>query len=283
MNQSFDFDRWRLLVAKHWYENRKKYLLSLLAVAALLMIWFVFVLFANPYEPLPIGAQFGTYYVGLFLVGCIYASMLFSDLASRPRGIDYLSVPASHLEKLLCALFYGVLIFFLAYTLVFHLVEFPMIRIGRAIAYTHWLKTPHSDEVFQVGKTINVFVMPNRPPGAPNVFFLILLTYFAVQAAFILGSVYFPKFSFIKTVVALLLVGLFFVFLVSEVFAWIMPRGNFYQGITAYSFYGSGDYADGKIVTLPAWIDYVLSVLAKYAFAPILWVTTYFRLKEKEI
>lgn len=283
MNQSFDFDRWRLLVAKHWYEQKKTYLLSLLAVAALLLIWFVFVLFANPYEPLPTGAQFGTYYVGLFLLGCIYASMLFSDLASRPRGIDYLSVPASQLEKLLCNLFYGVLIFFLAYTVVFHLVEFPMIRIGRSIAYTHWLKTPHSNEVFKAGETINVFVMPNRPPGAPNAFFFVLLTYFAVQAAFILGSVYFPKFSFIKTVVALLLVGLFFVFLLSQVFSWIMPRGSFYQGITSYNFYGSGGYTDGRIVTLPAWIDAVLLVLAKYAFAPILWITTYFRLKEKEI
>ncbi|HVY75730.1 MAG TPA: hypothetical protein VG890_12910 [Puia sp.] len=283
MNQTFDFNRWRLLIAKHGYEQGKKYLLSLVAIAALLLIWFVFVLFANPYEPLPDGAQFGTYYVGLFLVGCIYASLLFSDLASRPRGIDYLSLPASHLEKLLCALFYGVLIFFLAYTIVFYIVELPMIRVARAIAYAHWLKTAHPKEIFNAGETINVFVMPRRPAGAPNAFFYILLSYFAVQAAFILGSVYFPKFSFIKTVVTLLLIGLVYVFLVDTVVGWIMPEGRYYHAFTAYNFHGPNGYEDGKVVTLPEWFHDLLSIIVRYAFAPIFWITTYFRLKEKEI
>ncbi len=45
MNQSFNFSRWRLLVAKHWAEHRRLYSLSLVAVAALILGWFIFQLY----------------------------------------------------------------------------------------------------------------------------------------------------------------------------------------------------------------------------------------------
>ena len=38
-----------------------------------------------------------------------------------------------------------------------------------------------------------------------------------------------------------------------------------------------------KIIHLPEWINSIVLFLLKYAFAPIFWVVTYFRLKEKEI
>lgn len=44
MNQVFDFKRWLFLVGKHWGENRKRYLLSLVALAALMIIWYIFVM-----------------------------------------------------------------------------------------------------------------------------------------------------------------------------------------------------------------------------------------------
>jgi hypothetical protein len=283
MNQSFDFSRWWLLVAKHWYENQRKYTLSLLAIAGLLLAWFAFIIFINPFEPIDPGMQFGTYYFGLILLGCLYASLLFADLASRSKGINYLSVPASHLEKLLCALLYGVIIFFVVYTVIFYVVEVPMIKVSNVVAHAHWKKLLYRSGNFHEGEVINVFIMPNRPAGVPNIFFYFLLAYFAIQAAFILGSVYFPKFSFIKTVISLTLVCAFLAFLVGQVFHSMMPSGNFYHGITSYNFFTNDEYANGKIVQLPGWTNSVLEFIIQYAFAPIFWITTYFRLKEKEI
>ena len=40
MNQFFNFNRFGLLVAKHWTENKKRYILSLLAFAGLLIACF---------------------------------------------------------------------------------------------------------------------------------------------------------------------------------------------------------------------------------------------------
>jgi len=61
-----------------------------------------------------------------------------------------------------------------------------------------------------------------------------------------------------------------------------MPDGNFYNGFTSYRLYDGG--MDGeRIIRVPEWIDTGLLFLLRYAFAPVFWVVTYFRVKEKEI
>ena len=61
-----------------------------------------------------------------------------------------------------------------------------------------------------------------------------------------------------------------------------MPHGSFYEGITSYRLY-EGDGDGERIIRLPDWIDTGGAFLLKYAFAPVFWVVTYFRVKEKEI
>src|SRR4051794_17424029 len=108
MNQVFNAGRWSLLVGKHWSENRKQYSLALVAIAGLQLLWFIIMLGSRGNPMIEPSMQVATYYFGLFVVGCIYGSMLFADLGSKTRGLNYLVVPASQLEKLLCALFYAV-------------------------------------------------------------------------------------------------------------------------------------------------------------------------------
>ncbi len=294
MNQSFELSRWLMLVSKHWSENRKKYTLSLIAMAGLLLVWFVFALVMERARPIDDNIQFVTYYFGLFLVGCLYASMLFADLSSKSKGMNYLAIPASHFEKLLCTLFYGVIAFFICYTLLFYLIDAPMVKLSNAIAYSHWQKTHLAGSTFEAGRVLNVFTAIGDSDNHGDEFYHFLLAYFALQSAFIFGSVYFPKFSFIKTVISLLLISLFFVFFVGKVLNEMMPYGSFYKGITSYRVFHveaaasgstivtSNDITD-KLVSLPSWIEDVLIFIAKYAFAPIFWTLAYYRLKEKEI
>src|SRR5689334_11586661 len=134
MNQAFSFSRWLLLVEKHWSENRKKYLLALVAITGILLIWFLFNIVMEAYRPMDAGIQIGTYFGGLFIVGCLYASTLFSDLSSKSKGINYLSLPASQLEKTLCALFYGVVVFFIAYTVIFYMADIIMVKVSNQVS-----------------------------------------------------------------------------------------------------------------------------------------------------
>ncbi|MEO8406062.1 MAG: hypothetical protein ABI480_15750 [Chitinophagaceae bacterium] len=282
MNQFFSWDRWRLLTGKHWSENRKKYLLSLTAMAGLLTIWFVFVLFANGYLFINDGIQAGAYFFGLVLVGSLYASQLFAELASKSKGTNYLSLPASHAEKLACNIFFGLVCFSICYTTIFYLVDFTMVKITNEIAYERWLQKHETGDVFKEQMLINIFIMPNRPVDEPNLFNYFLLGFVAIQAAFMLGSIYFPKYSFIKTVISLLLL-FFLIMAFMKGLHDILPAGNFYKNLISYNFYSPQPDANGRIVELPNWAGIILSALAWYAPAPLLWLITYFRLKEKEI
>jgi hypothetical protein len=294
MNQSFDINRWWLLVGKHWSENRKKYTLSLIAMAGLLLVWYVFVLITASYRGINTQIQTGTYYFGLFLAGCFYASILFADLGSKTRGLNYLVTPASQFEKLLCSLFYGVVVFFACYTAIFYVLDTFFVKAANSFEYNHWFKHHAAGDVFVPREVLNVFNMADRMPGEPNVFFYLLLFYFVLQAAFIYGSVYFPKFSFIKTFIALLLIGLVMAFLCDKIIFRMLPPGSFHHGIASYHLYTVkatasggvmiyGDPVTDKLVSLPLWINDFLLFLAKFAFAPAFWAATYFRLKEKEI
>jgi len=281
MNQTFVFSRWQMLVAGHWAENRKRYLLALLAMGGLLAAWYGFLLAIDKFGPVNLFLQFTSYYCGLYFIGCFHASTIFSELGSKSRAIQYLAVPASHLEKLLCAILFGVILFFLAYTAVFYLVDIPMVSLANGIIereHQHWPGT------FEPIGTVQVFNLWNFPwgPIPDRQFHLFLLGYFTVQSAFLLGSVYFARWSFIKTVIAVLLFWLVFVLFTDKVVEEHLPAG--WHAYDMLRWYDNPDNsALFRMVQLPDAVERLLIFLAQYSVPPVFWVITYFRLKEKEV
>ncbi|RYY22567.1 MAG: hypothetical protein EOO04_15565 [Chitinophagaceae bacterium] len=284
MNQVFDFNRFILLVSKHWSENRKKYLLGLIAIAGMLFFWYSFVLIFDSRRIIALDTQLMTYFFGLAVMGCFFGSMLFNEMSSGPKAMNYLSFPASHLEKLVCGLLYGVLFFFIAYTVIFYIVDFAMVSVGNSL-------TPEpgilSEGLAQPAKVINLFGAKSDKPGIegsiPEVFRIFVLIYLAIQSAYILGSVYFAKFSFIKTTIALACIALVFTLFVAKILYPMLPEGGDYNSLTSLSVYTEGSPGNAKLVALPEWIDDTLQFILKFAFAPIFWIVTYFRFKEKEV
>lgn len=287
MNQAFDFTRWGLLVRKHWGDNRNKYILSLGAIAALLLLWYGFLLLVDGRGAMGHDGQTITYYVGLFLTGSLYASLLFSDLANKSKAINFLSVPASHLEKVLCMALYCVLIYFVCYTVIFYAVDFIMVKVSNAIQLAEWEKAPfHTPgSVFKPQTVANVFYkVEEHPDSNPfNGLTLILLLFFAIQGAYALGSIYFPAYSFIKTTIMLLLVILFFIFLVVKVLSPILPEGGFSGPLTKFNLYEPNHEWGQRVILLPFWLNDVFFGFFEYVIAPVFWLITYFRLKEKEV
>src|SRR5690242_17437744 len=133
MNQSFNINRFSLLVVKHWADNKKRYLLSVLAFMGLLIGWYTFTILIDSRFPVGKGLQMVTYFFSLFTVGSFYASQYFRELGSRSKGINFLLVPASGLEKLLCSLLYTVILFFLVFTAAFYLIDLLMVWIGQRL------------------------------------------------------------------------------------------------------------------------------------------------------
>jgi hypothetical protein len=280
-NQLFHFRRWRLLVAKHWIENRRRYILSLLAIAGLLAVWFTFLIAMDRYAPLVASMQVIAYFIGLYLTGSLYASMLFADLSSKKEALPWLSLPASQLEKLLCVLLFGTVLFFLAYTLVFYLVDIPMVYWANSILEHHPRNWPGTHDPVQPVLIYNVFTAEGAPLPEKQ-FHLFLLFYFSVQAAFLLGSVYFQRYAFIKTVVAVVVFALAFLVFQRLAIYPLLPEGWINNLVRwTHEQYDTGPPL--KEVRLPRVLEDVLTRLGEFGLPVFFWFVTYIRLKEKEV
>jgi hypothetical protein len=271
---SFSFQRWSWLVGKHWVENRKRYLLSMIAIFALLIFYFTFSLLANDEDPMDRGIQIVGYFLGLFGIGCLFAGQFFSPLGSRAKGAYFLLTPASALEKLLCALLYVVVFFFTVYTAVYYLADIIMIAVGNSLHVFY-----ANSEAKAV--PINVFYEYNWGLGDANLMYYFLLAFFAVQSVFLLGSVYYNQYGIVKTAIVLFLGFLLLAFLEGYLLHQMLPNGDHQRGISSFVSYVNSK--PDKVVELSPMVDQVLIFLAKYAVAPFVWLVTYFRLTEKEI
>lgn len=250
--------------------------MSLGAIGGLLVLWYSFLLLVDKSAPLQTDTQIIAYYVGLFLTGCLFASMQFNELGDGPKGISYLLLPASLFEKLLNALLFSVVLYFICYTAVFYIVDFIMVKLSNSLMTT-WLANGEISRVTSQ-EVANVFYSSNEIGN--NLFFYILLAYFAIHAIFLLGSVYFVKYTYIKTLVWGLIVFLVLVFFEHKIIESFRPNGSFFKPFTVYRIF---EHGQELMVRIPEWISDILIFLIMYSLAPVLWIVTYFRLKEKEV
>ena len=279
-SQTFRFSRWWLLVSKHWSENSKRYLLFLLAIAGLLLAWFSFILMISRPALVDTFIQFSTYYIGLFLVGCLYASTLFSELSSKREGIRYLALPASHFEKFLCAIFYGVVLFFTAYTLVFYLVDIPMVQLSNNILEKYPRNFYNSSLRVEPSDVYNIFTAAQGPMPEKD-FHLFLCTFFSAQAVFILGSLYYTRYAFIKSIIAVLACALLYVIIQARLIGSLLPRG--WSGDFFNWVHTDADGHPDKLIYLPNLLGRMLTLLIQVAPPFVVYTITYLRLKEKEV
>ena len=254
MNQFFSFKRFTLLVLKHWADNKKRYGLAILALIGLLTIRFLFhILIADDNDSFN-DVQPTTFFFSLFVVGTFYASQYFRDLGSKAKAGNFLSVPASTFEKLLCSLVYSVLLFTAVFTAAFYLVNILMLALSNEIFAEDRMQKSGIINVFKIG----FFILREdlRING--------LLFFMAIQSVFLFGSVYFKRYSFLKTIISGFIIY-FFLFGLTYIFC----RPLF-----------PGDSTEAR---LPQWIEQAFGILVMYVIAPLLWTLTYYRLKRKQV
>jgi len=293
MFQLPEIKRFYLLLTKHCFENRKPYGLFFLTLIAFFIGWFMFILtIGNPYSFAP-DNQGMLYFGGLFIAGCLSGSLLFRDFATKPRSIHYLLLPAATLEKLLCVLFYGVLVFFIGYTLIFYATDYFAIKLanstnaelfmGRTAKAMEWKQRFGITDTMLKAKPVNVFA-----PSADLFIFYpgdnvdLFTAFFPVQSAFILGSVYFAKNSFFKTIVALLLIWLVFFIVEDKLLYPLLPSNSQISRIFTNCIVTDAG-GNETYYSLPFWIGDTMTFLLRFGITPVMWIATYYRLKEKEI
>ena len=136
MRSSFSFSRLLQLIRKQGIENGRLYLLSSLALVGLLALVFAFwISTTSPdyHEEI----MYVIFLFGLFIAGSIFASMTFNMLGNKDQGVYWLGFPASHLEKLICSIFYTTIVFSMVYVASFFLVKTAAVAVVKAIIVTH--------------------------------------------------------------------------------------------------------------------------------------------------
>lgn len=267
MDKHLNFKRLILLINKFWFGHSKIFLLLMLAILSLFTIWLgIYLGFRNP-RLFNESFQVAYYFVGLLMSGCLSANFLFAELGNKPKAIGYLLEPASSLEKVICSLFFGVFVFWIGYSLMFYLVNTAMVYLANNINGTQWTII----NIF----SINDYENPLFSGPASSLFFM----YFATQALFITGSLYFNKYSFFKTAIVALFIGLILVIIPSAAINYSMPIG-ITRTITTYEVL---DFRGNKLIEMPSWFNFSVTAFSFYLLTPAFWLICYFLLREKQV
>jgi hypothetical protein len=280
----FSLLRFWLLTRKQWIENRKLYLFGTLALIGILS-FFIILIIAENRNGFSIDGQHNVFFIGLIAAGAFFSSTPLKLYEEKQKSIQAFMIPASVIEKYLVAVVYTMIFF----PLVYLIITYPLILLG------HYIDL----EVFGRFNALYTF---NLDQVATSTFI-----FFAVQSCFLLFSLVFHRYAFLKTTVlvsVLLMSCLSFNEYMAKTMLGntqprVLPTGNFdptvvfakhkgphrfsfseatpYSGITMNS---SGDY-QWKI-KLPKSKDIAFK-LYLFAISPFIWLITFLRLREKQL
>ena len=212
----------------------------------------------------------GLFGVILFLGGFIVTSLSFREIHQNGRSYLYLTLPGSHLEKFVSKL----LISSVGYA-------------AAALAYTM------AASLLSEGINLLIFGRGNglfRP--FEREIFITIAAYLVAQSFFLVGSVYFRKLSFLKTVLAVNVIAIAFGIL-GGVFGWFLFRPyiemgrmnpEYFRALEQYA--ETFNFADAFEMRIKPWgmVMYrTCQVIFWGLLAPTCWIISYFRLSEKEV
>ncbi|RZL44582.1 MAG: hypothetical protein EOO93_27790, partial [Pedobacter sp.] len=135
MNNTFNINRFGLLLKRQWLDFGKVYLISLLVVVGAL-VGFYFYYIPSPFKEnnfdydgnLDMRFRYPIYLILGFLFISIVASSYFSLLGQKSRAILELMTPASTFEKFLSGVFYTTLVSFASYIILFYLIDLSFVK-----------------------------------------------------------------------------------------------------------------------------------------------------------
>jgi len=273
MNNAFSFQRLSLLIRKQWAENSRFYGLATLALLGVMAMVFILFWLMMDYPSYHEDQTVIIYFVGLFLVGSIFSSTAFNALGEKEKGQYWMSVPATHAEKLVTAILFSMVLFFVVYTAVFFLVKM--------LAVQYIKMQMASDPGISFSRFFNKDKISDEHTKA--VLGYLLLGFLAVQSIFLLGSIYFKKYAFIKTVIIVIAFFALYIFAVAKLFKGFLPENYNWEGYRVVFNNIPNDNTIYHQYSFGETFKEILLAIVKWIWAPLCWVIAWFRLREKEI
>ncbi|NRF39107.1 hypothetical protein [Pedobacter foliorum] len=275
MNNIFNFNRFWLLVKRQWLEFGKIYLISLLVIAGVFVLFYLWN-FPDPDKDyhynsdgfLNLNFRIPLFLTSGFIFISVIASSYFSMLGQKAKAIIELMAPASSLEKWLCGLFYTSILSVFSFLLVFYIVDLTFVTsIEKSIGH------------ITVSTASGAYPIPKTGVVGIRTLFSELLVHkemrsmygipFMITSIFLLGSVYFNRFHYIKTAVVTLLFCSGLIYALVKVGMWLTLHKV--QDSANFGYRSHND----EVFTF---------ILIGTAFITLFfWTITFYRVKEKEV
>ncbi len=202
----------------------------------------------------------------LFVGGFIVTSRAFHESHDNTKNHEWFMLPASTVEKLIVRL----LLSTIGYTVAVIAGYFLATALSAAVAYVI------------TGVHFGVF-----NPFSKEVL-LSILHYWVAQSIFLLGAAYFKKLHIVKTVLAMILIGigisivsgLVFYFVFSGYFDAMQPTSELIQ---LFENFDNRSVWIRQVSRTARTLRTIGEVLYWAALAPTCWIIVYFRLRETEV
>lgn len=271
MKESFNINRFRLLVRRQWSENKKVYILQ----------WGVISLFVMALQFLDkIDAPYIFYLLLFCLSGCAVASTLFSHWKDKGRSSLYLLLPATVSEKFLCALFYGVLLFIPVFCLNYFVFRY-------IVTYLFIMFFPNNLISFSGMISGGIHDVITTPLSSILVFFLMFLF---IQSIFMIISIQFRRFQALLCLIAIMAIlfiynfgmGMYVRSLVKDFTGLIRPPGLFLTFFSSDFWFQDIKFFRGEHFSFTRLI-WVLNDLVWFLVFCILYLAAGNKLREREI
>lgn len=285
MNQIFSLSRFGKLVMSHWAEYKKRYALFALAMFGIMLFGTICLLAFDSYRSFDEDMQYALFHFALFTAACIFSGTFLSNLNDKSKGITYIMLPASAFEKLLCTILFTIPLFFTVYVIAFYIIDIPFVAIANSIKYQEYLKHPAT---VNINSNINT---PFRPYHVISIFYNVkgnggrnymddykffqqmFYAVFALQAFFLMGSAYFKKFAFVKTILAGFLIMMFY-----SLFTFLVFKDVSGDGRLLDNYFSEHPVKDIYYLFTTAFVWFF-----KLGLGLSFYLITYFHIKEKEI
>lgn len=252
-NSYINIERLYYLMKRYITLNTKTILIALAAISGLLLL----IILAESYgaQQVRYEGYMETFYTAFFLGGLIFTSRIYHELHTPEKSYQYLSLPASTLEKLLSHW----LLSSIGYILASFLAMYIVALLGGLL----------SAGLFQADFQF-IDLAPHRLPQAAG-------TYLVLQSIFLFGAVSFRGHNFLKTILGLFLFGIF-ISIFTSLAARIILGDVFGQELP---------HIEPGIQQVPAFFSETVPAIMEsvfwYVVAPFFLVVSYFKLKERQV
>ncbi|KQS41292.1 hypothetical protein [Pedobacter sp. Leaf194] len=272
MNNTFNINRFGLLLKRQWLDFGKIYLISLLVILGVVIGFYAW----NSPSPLKLNNYDGDgnldmrFRYGLFLIlGFIFISVVASSyyalLGQKPRAILELMTPASTFEKFLAGVFYTAVLSLATYLILYYLVDLSFVKYINAHLSEFKVDGAKQSSMKPV-ESISAQIFSDE--NYRHYFLHFISVPFLITSVFLLGSVYFNRFHYIKTAISVMI----------------------FTGAASYLIFKSVNLLTRNMVNVShgghrnnEQLAFLLIFLITAALTLIFWAITYIRLKEKEV